>query len=158
MKAAGYQHGRYTGSGKITVVGATGDPYAPAAQIVNQTLRNLGFKTSFTLVDQSVMFSKFCNVPAREVDVCPNAGWVRDFADPQTILDPTFAGYNIAPSGNANLGQVDNPQNQHRDESRRADRRDGRTRTSMGPDRPHARRHRRRHSLGIHQEPRDQIP
>jgi len=78
------------------------------AQIVNRTLQNLGFKTNLTLLDPSVMFIK-CGTPAQEIDVCPNVGWTRDFADPQTILDPTFAGYNIVPTNNSNMGQVNDP-------------------------------------------------
>ena len=93
----------------MEVVGASGAPYANPAEIVDQTLQNLGFATSFTLVDQSVMFTKFCGTPAREIDVCPSAGWTRDFADPQTNLDPIFAGYNISPTGSANIGQVNDP-------------------------------------------------
>lgn len=56
------------------------------------------------------MFTKYCGTPAREIDVCPSAGWTRDFADPQTNLEPIFAGYNIVPTGNANIGQVNDPQ------------------------------------------------
>jgi peptide/nickel transport system substrate-binding protein len=110
MKAAGYRTGRYTGGATIQVVGVSGDPFASPAEIVNQTLRNLGFNTNFTLVSQAVIYTKFCSVPAQEIDVCPDSGWSRDFADPQTVLDPLFAGYHIARSGNSNIGQVDNPQ------------------------------------------------
>ncbi len=110
IKAAGYPSGRYTGHATVQVVGASGAPYADPAQIVDQTLQSLGFHTHFTLVDQSVMFAKFCGTPAQEIDVCPSVGWTRDFADPQTILDPTFAGYNIVSTGNSNAGQVNNPQ------------------------------------------------
>jgi peptide/nickel transport system substrate-binding protein len=110
MKAGGYPTGRYTGAHRLKVIGATGEPYAPVAEIVDQTLQRLGFKTNFVLVDQSVMFGKFCTVPAQEIDVCPNAGWTRDFADPQTNLDPLFAGYNIVSTGSSNIGQVDVPQ------------------------------------------------
>ncbi|MBV8953182.1 MAG: hypothetical protein JO179_03520, partial [Solirubrobacterales bacterium] len=67
-------------------------------------------KTNFTLVDPSVMYAKYCGVPKAEIDVCPNVGWVRDWADPQTLLDPTFAGYNIVSTNNSNWGQVDDPQ------------------------------------------------
>jgi peptide/nickel transport system substrate-binding protein len=108
MKAAGYPSGKYTGSTTVTVLGATGSPYPVMAQIVNRTLQNLGFKTNLTLLDPSVMFIK-CGTPAQEIDVCPNVGWTRDFADPQTILDPTFAGYNIVPTNNSNMGQVNDP-------------------------------------------------
>ena len=108
MRAAGYRDGRVHGV-TVSVVGATGNPFAPAASIVDAALRRIGFATNFTLVDQSVMFAKYCGVPRREIDVCPDAGWSRDFADPQTVLDPIFAGYNIVPTGNPNLGQVNDP-------------------------------------------------
>ena len=110
MKAAGYPSGRYTGHATVQVVGAVGPPVAEMAEIVNQTLRNLGFNTRLHLFTFQVMSSRFCGVPREEIDVCPTAAWGRDFADPQTILDPTFAGYNIVPEGNSNWGQVDDPQ------------------------------------------------
>jgi peptide/nickel transport system substrate-binding protein len=56
------------------------------------------------------MSMRFCGVPGEEIDVCPTVGWGRDFADPQTILAPTFAGYNVIPEGNSNQGQVNDPQ------------------------------------------------
>ncbi|MGZ4833468.1 MAG: hypothetical protein ACXVZQ_11110, partial [Terriglobales bacterium] len=102
MKAAGYASGKYTGGAVVKVVGSTGDPADKDAAIVNQALESLGFKTNFTLVDQSVMYSKYCGVPKQEIDVCPASGWIRDWADPQTLLDPTFAGYNIVPTNNSN--------------------------------------------------------
>src|SRR5438105_8537405 len=110
MKLAGYPGGKYTGSAVVKVVGSTGDPTEKDAAVVNSTLQGLGFKTNFTLVDQSVMYSKYCAVPARNIGVCPNVGWVRDFADPQTIIDPAFSGSNITPTNNSNWGQVDDPQ------------------------------------------------
>ncbi len=110
MKLAGYPSGSYTGSKTVQVVGATGSPDAEDAEIVDQTLKNIGFKTKFNLVDKSVMYEKFCGVPAEQIDVCPNVGWVADFGDPQAVLDVTFNGNHIEPSGNANYGQVDVPQ------------------------------------------------
>jgi peptide/nickel transport system substrate-binding protein len=106
MKLAGYPSGQYTGGHLVTIVGSTGDPHDKIAAIVDHAVQSLGFKTNFTLVDQSAMYGKYCGVPKREIDVCPNIGWVRDWSDPQTILDPTFAGYNIAPTGTSNTGQV----------------------------------------------------
>jgi peptide/nickel transport system substrate-binding protein len=108
LRKAGYPSGRYTGTATIQVVGTSGAPFADPAQIVDQTLRALGFNTHLSLVSQTVMFTKFCGSPAQEIDVCPSSGWTRDFADPQTVLDPTFAGYNMPPSG-YNFGQVDDP-------------------------------------------------
>ena len=113
MRTAGYPHGRAEGGRTLSVVGATGAPFAGVAAIVDRALRQLGFTTNFTLVDQSVMFSKYCGVPRQEIDVCPSVGWTRDFSDPQTVLDPTFAGYNIVPTGNSNFGQVNDPAINH---------------------------------------------
>jgi peptide/nickel transport system substrate-binding protein len=109
MKLAGYPSGRYTASKPLQVVGSTGEPEEAMAQIVNQALQNLGFKTHLSLVEQSAMYDKYCTVPAQEIDVCPNVGWVPDFADPQTMLYLPFYGPAIQPSGNSNYGQVDDP-------------------------------------------------
>ena len=56
------------------------------------------------------MFTKFCNVPKSEVHVCPSVGWAQDFADPQTMLDPTFNGDNILETGNSNWPELDVPE------------------------------------------------
>jgi peptide/nickel transport system substrate-binding protein len=90
----------------VKVVGSTGDPAAQSAAIANHAVQALGFKTNFTLVDQPVMYGKYCGVPKAEIDVCPNVGWIRDWSDPQTLLDPTFAGYNNVATNNSNWGQV----------------------------------------------------
>ena len=119
MKAAGYPSGRYSGGATLTVVGATGDPFPNIAAITNHALQSLGFKTNFTLVDQSVMYGKYCGVPAREIDVCPNIGWIRDFSDPQTILGPTFAGYNIVRDEQRQYQSGRRSEDQRRDEGRR---------------------------------------
>jgi peptide/nickel transport system substrate-binding protein len=109
MKLAGYPSGKYTGNATVKVVGSTGDPADKQAAIANQAVQSLGFKTNFTTVDQPVMYGMYCGTPKQEIDVCPNVGWIRDWADPQTLLDPTFAGYNIVSSNNSNWGQVGFP-------------------------------------------------
>ena len=110
MKLAGYESGKYTGSKTLQIVGSTGSPSAEDAEIVNQTLKNLGFKTRFNLVDSSVMYSKYCGVPAEAIDVCPSVAWGADFGDPQAVLDVPFNGKNIIPSGNNNWGLVNDPE------------------------------------------------
>jgi peptide/nickel transport system substrate-binding protein len=110
MKLAGYASGKYTGSKTLQIIGSTGSPSAEDAEIVNQTLKNLGFKTRFNLVDSSVMYSKYCGVPAEAIDVCPSVAWGADFGDPQAVLDVPFNGKNIIPSGNNNWGLVNNPE------------------------------------------------
>ena len=110
MKLAGFPSGKYTGNATVQVVGSTGNPASTDAEIANQTLKNLGFKTKFTLVHQSAMYSKYCGVVSEEIDVCPNVGWLADFADGQAVLQVPFSGESIVTNGtNSNWGQVNNP-------------------------------------------------
>ena len=48
-------------------------------------------------------------MPSKEITVCPNVGWIGDFADPQAVLDLTFNGRYIPPSGNVNWSQTNLP-------------------------------------------------
>jgi len=109
MRAAGYPSGRFTGDETIQVVGLAGAPDSNDAQIFDQTLKDLGFKTNLKLVDSSVMYGRFCGVPRARVQVCPNVGWIRDFADPQTVLDLAFNGAYIFPENNPNWPQLNDP-------------------------------------------------
>jgi peptide/nickel transport system substrate-binding protein len=109
IRAAGYPSGKYTGDETIQVVGLAGTPDSNDAQIFDQTLKDLGFKTSLKLVDTSVMYGRFCGVPRARVQVCPNVGWIRDFADPQTVLDLAFNGNYIFPENNPNWPQLNDP-------------------------------------------------
>jgi peptide/nickel transport system substrate-binding protein len=105
MKLAGYPSGKYSGP-PITVVGAKGSPEEQDAEIVNSTLKSLGFTTKFTLVELATMFAKYCNVPKEEINVCPDVAWIPDFADPQAQLDITFSGHHIEETSNVNWGQT----------------------------------------------------
>jgi peptide/nickel transport system substrate-binding protein len=109
MKLAGYPSGKYTGGETVTVVGGTGNPAEQDAEIVEQTLKSLGFPVKFTLVEASTMYAKYCNVPKEEITVCPSVGWIADFADPQTVLNITFNGTTITATGNVNWGQTNVP-------------------------------------------------
>ncbi len=109
MVAAGYPSGRYTGKETIDVVGDSGDPSDKDAELVDAALRGLGFRTKLQLVDSGTMYGRFCTVPKAEVEVCPNLGWIRDFADPQTVLDGAFNGAAIIPRGNSNWPQLNDP-------------------------------------------------
>ncbi|HEU4701037.1 MAG TPA: ABC transporter substrate-binding protein, partial [Conexibacter sp.] len=77
MRAAGYPDGRYTGDETLQVVGLAGAPDSNDAQIFDQTLQDLGFKTQLKLVDSGVMYGRFCGVPRARVHACPNVGWIR---------------------------------------------------------------------------------
>jgi peptide/nickel transport system substrate-binding protein len=109
MRRAGYSDGRYDGDETIQVVGLAGAPDDANAQIVDQTLQDLGFRTNLRIVDASVYYSRFCALPRARVHVCPNVGWIRDFADPQTVLNLPFNGAYIFPENSPNISQLDDP-------------------------------------------------
>jgi peptide/nickel transport system substrate-binding protein len=110
MKAAGYKSGKYTGSATVQIVGANNGNDPAIIQLLNSDMTQLGFKTHVSLVDQSVMYAKYCGVPKQEIDACPTVGWVRDFADPLTVLYVPFYGPAITSTNNSNWGQVNDPQ------------------------------------------------
>jgi peptide/nickel transport system substrate-binding protein len=109
FKKAGYASGKYEGGEEVLIVGDNAEPDRSISQITEQQLNEMGFKTKLRLVTRDTMFTKFCNVPDSEVNVCPSVGWSQDFADPQTMLDPTFNGENIIPSQNSNWPELDVP-------------------------------------------------
>ena len=109
MKLAGYPSGSYTGGETVTVVGAKGSPSGEDAEIVDSTLKRLGFKTKFTLDEPATVYAKFCDVPKEEITVCPSIGWIADFADGQAVLNITFNGRFINETGNVNWSQTDVP-------------------------------------------------
>ena len=142
MKAAGYPSGKYTGGQTVQIVGANSGNSPAIIQIVNQDLTSLGFKTRVSEVDQATMYSKYCGVPKQEIDVCPTVGWIRDFADPLSVLYATFYGPAIVPTNNSNWSQTNDPADQRRDADRRRwwsirplARRRGRTSTSCSSTR-----------------------
>jgi peptide/nickel transport system substrate-binding protein len=109
LRMAGYRSGRYEGNETILTVGVVGGNDQRAAEIAQATLERLGFKVKLRLVNLVTMFTTFCGTPRRQVHVCPNAGWYRDFADGQTMLDPTFNGDSILGEGNSNFSLLDVP-------------------------------------------------
>jgi peptide/nickel transport system substrate-binding protein len=110
FKKAGMASGKYEGDEEVLIVSDNAEPDKSIGQITEQQLNEMGFKTKLRLVTRDTMFTKFCNVPKSEATVCPSVGWLQDFADPQTMLDPTFNGENIIPSGNSNWPEMDVPE------------------------------------------------
>ncbi len=108
MKKAGFESGKCEGSDcSITMVGDNAPPGSNTAQVVKDQLTQLGFKVNLQSVNHDVMYTKFCGVPANTPNVCPNVGWVKDFNDPQSILDVPFNGEAIVPSNNSNWPLLD---------------------------------------------------
>jgi peptide/nickel transport system substrate-binding protein len=108
MKKAGFKSGKYSGP-QITAVADNSTNQKAAAERVLDALQKLGFKVNFRPVTRDIMYSKFCGVPKGEPEVCPSVGWLKDFADPQSMLDPTFNGKNIVQSNNSNWPQLNDP-------------------------------------------------
>jgi peptide/nickel transport system substrate-binding protein len=108
FRRAGYATGRADGE-EVLMVGTSGGVNERVAEIAQGQLERLGFRVRMRLVTQDAMLSRFCTVPAADVAVCPNLGWSKDFADAQTLLDPTFNGENISPQGNSNASELDVP-------------------------------------------------
>jgi peptide/nickel transport system substrate-binding protein len=108
MKAAGFPSGKYTGP-KVTMVGDNMPPASKTGEAFLQVLKGLGFNVQYRQVPHDVMYSKFCQVPSAKVNICPNVGWGKDFFDPESMINPTFNGKNIVPSGNVNYPQLNDP-------------------------------------------------
>lgn len=108
LKKAGYPSGMYTGP-EITMVADNTPPGSDTAKVVAADLAKIGFKTKIISVTHSTMYTKYCNVPKQEPNICPNVGWLPDFHEPQTVLDPTFNGRNIVPTNNSNWPLLNDP-------------------------------------------------
>jgi len=61
-------------------------------------------------VTRDSMYTKYCQVPRDQPAVCPSVGWLKDFADPETLLGPVFNGKNILDVGNSNFSLLDDPE------------------------------------------------
>jgi peptide/nickel transport system substrate-binding protein len=109
FKKAGYPSGKYTGKEKILMVGDNSGVGAKTAEVAAEQLKNMGFNVQLRQVQHATMYTKYCNNPSANVAICPNVGWLRDFADGQTMLDPTFNGKNILPQGNSNWSELNVP-------------------------------------------------
>jgi peptide/nickel transport system substrate-binding protein len=112
FKKAGFASGKYEPKAgeELLMVGTSEGVAQKVAEVAKENLEQLGFKLRFRLVTQDSMYTKFCNVPKADVAVCPNVGWFKDFADAQTMLDPTFNGKNIIPQNNSNWSELDVPE------------------------------------------------
>jgi peptide/nickel transport system substrate-binding protein len=109
FKAAGMSSGKFEGSDEVFVVGANADPGKAQAEVVKAQLEKLGFKVKLRLVPQDAVYTDWCQVPAKKVDMCAGAGWFKDFADPQSMLEPVFKGSLITETGNINYSQLKDP-------------------------------------------------
>jgi len=111
MKKAGYPSGKYTGTDNLLLVTSNADPGKSQAQVAQAQLEKLGLKVTLRTVPQDSMYTEWCQVPGKQVAICGDAAWFKDFLDPQSMLEVTFKGSNIVkPVGNNNLAQLDDKQ------------------------------------------------
>ena len=108
LRQAGYANGMYSGP-QLTMVADNTPPGSNTAQVVAAAMAKIGFNVKTISVTHSTMYTRFCNVPKSEPNVCPNVGWLPDFHDPQTILDVTFNGKRIATVNNSNWPLLNDP-------------------------------------------------
>ncbi len=111
MREAGYESGKCEGPEcEITMVGDDSPPGSDTAEVAESQIEELGFKVNYQRVTHDIMYTKFCSVPENAPEVCPNVGWLKDFNDAQSLLDPTFNGANVVPENNSNWPQLDVPE------------------------------------------------
>ncbi len=109
FRAAGFASGKYTGPHKdITLTCDNADPGKAVCAVAADSFRTMGFSPAIQSVPHEKMIS-ICGIPSKEPEVCPNVGWLKDFYDPQTLLDATFGGNAILPQNNSNYPQLDDP-------------------------------------------------
>ena len=110
MRKAGYDSGKCEGDCTITIVGDGASPDKETTEVFEGTLEELGFEPETRNVARDIMYTKFCGSPDEAPNVCPSVGWLKDFNDAQSMLDPTFNGENILSSNNVNWPQLDVPE------------------------------------------------
>jgi peptide/nickel transport system substrate-binding protein len=103
MKKAGYASGKYDGGKTFNAVADQATQQRNVAEVAQQQFAKLGFDVKVNFVARDAMYTNFCQVPAKEPDICPSVGWLKDFADPETLLNPVFNGKNILDVGNSNF-------------------------------------------------------
>jgi peptide/nickel transport system substrate-binding protein len=109
MRKAGYESGMYDGGKTFTGVSDNATQQKNMTQVAVAEFEKLGFKIDMKYVVRDSMYTKFCQVPGNQPDVCPSVGWLKDFADPETLLNPVFNGKNILQQGNSNFALLDDP-------------------------------------------------
>jgi peptide/nickel transport system substrate-binding protein len=108
LRRAGFGGGRFTGRQRV-VVATSNDPIGRAlGRLTRRQLERLGFRVRVRVLRFDRMLT-LCGNPRARVHACPTFGWIRDFPDAQSVLEPLFHGRSIQPRQNPNLSQLDLP-------------------------------------------------
>ena len=145
--------GMWTDSNPLLMVASNADPGKKTAEVAQAQFEKLGFKITFRAVPQDTLYTKFCNVPAQKIAICPNVGWFKDFNDPQAVLDAVFNGKNILPAEQLQLDAAQRPRHQRRDGEGRAAARRPRAQQGVGQHRRHGHRAGAGRSVPVGQDP-----
>jgi peptide/nickel transport system substrate-binding protein len=108
MRKAGYANGMYDGPA-ITMYTFNSTPSPQTAKVMAASLAKIGIKVNIKLASIDAMFTKFCVVLRYIPEIC-TLGWLPDFKDPVTMLDPLFNGKAINPNYTNNVSLLDDPQ------------------------------------------------
>ena len=110
MKKAGYPSGKYTGDERFLAVAGNTSGEKAVAEVVQAQLAKLGFDLRLRIVPDDALFTSWCSVPSRKVVFCASGiAWLKDFPDPQPMLQPVFDGRAITPTANNNFSQLNDP-------------------------------------------------
>jgi peptide/nickel transport system substrate-binding protein len=108
MRKAGYSDGMYSGP-PITAIAANATPGPDHAKIVAASFAKIGIEVKIKQASIDAIFTKFCAVPRFVPEMCVPMGWLPDFKDPVTMLDPTFNGKAINPIYTSNVSLLKDP-------------------------------------------------
>jgi len=109
MKLAGYANGMYDNKPQVVMVADNTPPGSNTAKVIANNLAKIGMKVKVVSVTLPTMYTVYCNVVAKEPQICPGVGWLADFQEPQALLDATFNGKNILAVNNSNWPQLNDP-------------------------------------------------
>ena len=107
MRKAGYADGMYDGPA-VTMYTFNVTPSPQTAKVVAASLAKIGIDVNIKLASIDAMFTKFCVVQKFLPEICA-LGWLPDFKDPVTMLDPLFNGKAINPNYTNNMSLFNDP-------------------------------------------------
>lgn len=105
LRKAGFADGMYSGP-EMTAVVSNVPTAVNQGRILAASFAKIGMQVNIRAVTTTAMYTRFCGTPKNQPEICPSVGWLPDFKDPVTLLDPTFNGAFIPPSGNVNWPQL----------------------------------------------------
>ena len=107
MRKAGYADGVYDGPA-VTAIVFNSTPTPQAAKVMAASFAKIGIKVNIRPASIDAMFTKFCVVQKFLPEIC-TLGWLPDFKDPVTMLDPLFNANAINPNYTNNMSLFNDP-------------------------------------------------